>query len=446
MMFKSDSRSQRAWYFYDWANSAYVTTVTTVLFGPYLTSVAQNAAGCVDDVCTENLSVLGLPVAPGSLFFYLITFTTLISAFLLPLVGAYADLRHDKQKLMAKFAWVGATAAALMFFVSGSNWQLGAVLLIIGNLALGGSLVVYDAILCDIASPDERDRVSSRGWAFGYVGGGLLLVVNLAMYLGAPSEFTELAIRISLLSAGLWWGLWTLIPYFRIANTAEKPHAEVPFSTLAKGSFGQLAHTLRELSHYPQTRLFLLAYLFFNDGVQTVIASASVYGSEELKLGQTELVCAIVIVQIVAIFGALFTGRLASRIGAYRTVLNSLVVWTVVIIAGYFVPSERATFFYLLAAAIGFILGGTQALSRSLFSQLVPRDREAEYFALYQACERGTSWLGTLAFGLVYQLSGSYRPAILVLIVFFLVGGLLLRKVDVRAGIAEAGNTQPTVA
>ncbi len=446
MIFKTDSRSQRAWYFYDWANSAYVTTVTTVLFGPYLTSVAQKSAGCVDDVCSTNLDVLGLSVAPGSLFFYLITFTTLISAFLLPLVGAYADLRHDKQKLMARFAWIGALAASLMFFVSGTNWQLGSVLLIVGNLALGGSLVVYDAILCDIAAPDERDRVSSRGWAFGYVGGGLLLIVNLGMYLGAPADFTELAIRISLLSAGLWWGLWTLIPYRGIANTAEKPHSEIEFGKLVQGSFGQLARTLRELAQYPQTRMFLLAYLFFNDGVQTVIASASVYGSEELKLGQTAMVGAIVIVQIVAIFGALFTGRLAAKIGAYRTVLNSLIVWTVVIVAGYFVPSGKATFFYLLAAAIGFILGGTQALSRSLFSQLVPRDREAEYFALYQACERGTSWLGTLAFGLVYQLSGSYRPAILVLIVFFLVGGLLLRKVDVRTGIADAGNAQPAVA
>ena len=195
----------------------------------------------------------------------------------------------------------------------------------------------------------------------------------------------------------------SLIPYRRIQNTADHARKDVSFSTLAAGSFGQLAKTLRELSQYPQTRLFLLAYLFFNDGVQTVIASASVYGSEELKLGQTALVGAIVIVQIVAIFGALFTGKMAARFGAYRTVLNSLIVWTLVIVAGYFLPAGKATLFFLLAASIGFILGGTQALSRSLFSQLVPRAREAEYFALYQACERGTSWLGTLAFGVVYQ-------------------------------------------
>ena len=185
----------------------------------------------------------------------------------------------------------------------------------------------------------------------------LLLIVNLAMWLLAPEDLSSLAVRISLLSAGLWWGLWTLIPYRRIQNTADHARKDVSFSTLAAGSFGQLAKTLRELSQYPQTRLFLLAYLFFNDGVQTVIASASVYGSEELKLGQTALVGAIVIVQIVAVFGALFTGKMAARFGAYRTVLNSLIVWTLVIVAGYFLPAGKATLFFLLAASIGFILG-----------------------------------------------------------------------------------------
>lgn len=445
-LFRNDTPDQRAWYFYDWANSSYVTTTTTVLFGPYLTEVAKAAAGCVDDgACTSDLSLFGIPVSPGSLYFYLVTFTTILSALLLPVLGAYADLRHDKHKLMGRLAFVGAVAASLMFFVSGTNWQLGALLLIVGNLALGGSLVVYDAILIEIAGPDERDRVSSRGWAFGYAGGGLLLIVNLALYLGAPADFTEMAVRISLLSAGLWWGLWTLVPYLKIKNSADIAHGEVQFSKLAASSFGQLRKTLGELSHYPQTRLFLLAYLFYNDGVQTVIASASVYGSEQLELGQTALVGAIVIVQIVALFGAISTGRVAARIGAYRTVAYSLIVWTGVLVLGFFLPAGKATMFYLLAALIGFVLGGTQALSRSLFSQLVPRRREAEYFALYQAAERGTSWFGTLTFGLVHQLAGSYRPAIIALVIFFVVGGWLLTKVDIRRGISEAGNPVPAV-
>lgn len=442
---KKSTPNQRAWYFYDWANSAYVTTTTTVLFGPYLTQIAKDSVGCVADATCADLNILGLPVAPGSLFLYLITFTTILSALLLPILGAYADLRPNKPKLMGRLAFIGAAAASMMFFVTGTNWILGSLLLIIGNLALGASLVVYDAILCDIATADERDRVSSRGWAFGYVGGGLLLIVNLGLYLGSSEDFASTAVRISLLSAGLWWGLWTLIPYYKIKYVEKDIVHQASFSHVSRNSFRQLYTTLKELAQYPQTRLFLIAYLFFNDGVQTVIASASIYGSEELGLEETDLVGAIIVVQIVAVAGALLTGKLATRIGAKRTVLTSLVIWTLVIAMGYFLPAGQALLFFVLAAAIGFVLGGTQALSRSLFSQLVPKNREAEYFALYQACERGTSWLGTLAFGLMFQIFDSYRPAILGLVVFFLVGGILLSKVNFKQGIETAGNKVPAV-
>jgi UMF1 family MFS transporter len=189
----------------------------------------------------------------------------------------------------------------------------------------------------------------------------------------------------------------------------------------------------------------LIAYLFYNDGVQTVIYAAAIYGEFALGLKTSNLIAAIVIVQIVAIAGALTTGKLAARIGAKATIRNSIVVWILVIIAGRYVPYGDATTFFIVAAAIGFVLGGTQALSRSLFSQLVPKSREAEYFALYQACERGTSWLGTLLFALTYQFTGDYRNAIIVLIVFFVVGGWLLHKVDVKSGIKEAGNDLPSV-
>lgn len=438
------TKSQRAWYFYDWANSAYVTTTTTVLFGPYLTHIALTSVNCDEaDSCATNLSLFGLQVAPGSLFLYTITFTTLLSALLLPLLGAYADVRHDKHKLMSKLAWIGSIAAACMFFVQGTNWQLGIALLTIANLSLGGSLVIYDAILNEIASPDERDAVSSKGWALGYVGGGLLLIANLAFV--TISEQSEISIRISLLTAGIWWAAWTFIPFFGIKNSADAPRGELHFSSLARGSFGQLRTTLYELKNFPNTKRFLIAYLFYNDGVQTVIYAAAIYGEFALGLKTSNLIAAIVIVQIVAIAGALTTGKLAARIGAKATIRNSIVVWILVIIAGRYVPYGDATTFFIVAAAIGFVLGGTQALSRSLFSQLVPKSREAEYFALYQACERGTSWLGTLLFALTYQFTGDYRNAIIVLIVFFVVGGWLLHKVDVKSGIKEAGNDLPSV-
>ena len=441
------SREQRAWYWYDWANSGYVTTTGTVLFGPYLTSIAKEAAGCGDGPCTETLSILGIPVAPGSLFFYAVTFATLFSAVLLPVIGAMADRRGDKRKLLGWFAWVGAAAAAAMFFVSGTNWQLGVLLLLIGNLSLGASLVVYDAILCDIALPDDRDKVSSRGWAFGYAGGGLLLIVNLAIVLmpDALGIDTTMAVRISLLSAGIWWGAWTLIPYRRIVDrpaTGLPPTADINF---IRGAFSQLGDTLRDLKHYRNTGLFLAAYLFYTDGVQTVISSASVYGAEQLGFSDTILIATIVLVQIVGFVGALLFGRIAAKRGAKRAISTSLIIWLFAVAAGYFLPEGKVLYFLAIAAVFGIVLGGIQALSRSLFSQLVPRSREAEYFALYQACERGTSWLGTLVFGLVHQLTGSYRPAILSLLAFFIIGGAIFAKVDIRSGIAAAGNQVPEV-
>jgi len=216
-------------------------------------------------------------------------------------------------------------------------------------------------------------------------------------------------------------------------------------STLVQRSFGQLFRTLGELRNYPQTLLFLGAYLLYNDGIQTVIYAASVYGQKELGFGTSVLIATILLVQFVAFFGALLFGRIASNIGSHRTILYGLVVWMGIVIVAYFVPEGELVPFLLLGAGIGLVLGGTQALSRSFFSQLIPRGREAEYFSLYQACERGTSWLGTLVFGVVQQVTGSYRPAILALIIFFIVGGALLYRLDPRKGIEDAGNVAPAV-
>jgi UMF1 family MFS transporter len=442
-------REQRAWYFYDWANSAYVTTTATVLLAPFLTSVAERAA-CPGlpsgQACEESLSVLGLPVNPGSLVFYVATFATLLSAVLLPLVGAAVDRTRHQRAVLAGFAWAGSAAAGAMWFISGTRWQLGVALLIAANLCLASSLVVYDAVLCRIATPDERDRVSSRGWALGYLGGFLLLAVDLGVVTAHDAlGLTESeAVRWSLLSAGLWWGGFTLIPYLGLRDRPPVDVAAVRGS-LAREAFGQLASTLRHLHGYPHTLRFLLAYLLFNDGIQTVIAVSSVYGTRQLGFDTSQLIVTILIVQIVAFAGALVFGRLAARYGARDMVLASLVLWTSVVAIGFFLPAGRFALWVALAVLIGLVLGGSQALSRSLFSQLVPRGREAEYFSLYQAGERGTSWFGTLLFGLVHQVTGSYRPAILALLVFFLLGGLILRRVDVRQGIADAGNRAPAV-
>lgn len=443
-------REWRSWYFYDWANSAFVTTVGTVLLGPYLTEVAERAAcGAVataTEPCTQTLSVLGIPVAAGSLASYTVTFGTLLSAFLLPVVGAIADRTSNKRRMLAVFAWVGSAAAALLAFSADDAWQPLVVLMIIAGICLGASAVVYDSILNDISAEDDRDHVSSRGWALGYLGGGLLLALNLGLLQFAETVglSTEQAVQISFVSAGVWWAAWTLVPFFGLR---DRPPENVALAEggLLRSSFSQLVVTLKDLRNYPQTLLFLVAYLFYNDGIQTVIASAAVFGSRELDLPEASLVLAILVVQLVAFVGALVLGRVAGRIGARRTILGAIVVWGLVSLAGFVVPAGQLGPFLLLAVAIGFVLGGSQALSRSLYSTLVPRGREAEYFGLYQAAERGTSWFGTLTFGVVFQLTGSYRYSIVALLVFFVVGFVLLRRVDVARGIRDAGSVVPSV-
>jgi UMF1 family MFS transporter len=253
-----------------------------------------------------------------------------------------------------------------------------------------------------------------------------------------------MSVRLSMLSAAIWWAAFTLIPYLGIRDREPRAVEREP-GGLIRQSFGQLGATLRDMKNYPMTLTFLLAYLFYNDGIQTVIASASVYGDKQLHFGTNVLIGVILLVQFVAFGGALAFGRLAGVFGSRRVILNGLVMWAVVVTAGYFLPEKNVALFVVLAVGIGLVLGGTQALSRSFFSQLIPRGREAEYFSLYQACERGTSWLGTLVFGLVHQWTDSYRPAIFALMIFFVVGGLLLWRVDPRRGIVEAGNVVPNV-
>ena len=434
------AREQRAWYFYDWANSAFSTTIAGVLFAPYLIAIAGNAA--VDD----RISVLGLSVAPGALPSFVITASTLLSAVLLPLLGAIADRTSRKKDLLAGFAWAGAAAAALLFFVEGDNWQLGAVAFIVANLCFGAAAVFNDAILCLVAEEDERDRVSSRGWAYGYAGGGLLLALNflLVTFHDGVGLSEGMAVRICMLSAAVWWAAFTFIPFRGLRNRAPRD-VEPASGGILSQSFGQLGHTLRDLRNYPVALTFLLAYLFFNDGIQTVIASASTFGVEELGFETGTVLATYLLVQFVAVFGALAFGRAAARYGAKHVILAGLVIWMMIVTVALVLPDGEIVPFLALGVAIGIVLGGTQALARSYFSLLIPRGKEAEYFSFYHAMERGTSWFGTLVFGLVYQFTGSYRPAIFALIAFFVIGGALLLRVDTAKGIRDAGNDVPAV-
>ncbi|NUK66500.1 MFS transporter [Streptomyces lunaelactis] len=429
-------REQRGWYFYDFACSVYSTSVLTVFLGPYLTSVAKAAADAEGFV-----HPLGVPVRAGSVFAYAVSLSVVVAVLVMPLAGAAADRMGRKKPLLAVAAYVGAAATTGMFFLAGDRYLLGAFLLIVANASLSVSMGMYNAYLPQIAEPDERDAVSSRGWAFGYTSGALMLVLNLVVYSGHDSfglSESE-AVRICLASAGLWWGAFTLVPLRRLRGRAVAPSGD---GAVGSG-WRQLMATLRDMRRHPLTLSFLLAYLIYNDGVQTVISQASIYGSQELGLDQTTLITSVLLVQVLAVAGALGMGRLARTHGAKRTILASLAVWTLILAAGYFLPAGEPLWFFALAGAIGLVLGGSQALSRSLFSHLVPRGKEAEYFSAYEMSDRGLSWLGPLVFGLAYQLTGSYRDAIISLVVFFVLGFVLLARVPVRRAVAAAGNPVP---
>jgi UMF1 family MFS transporter len=427
-------REQTGWYWYDWANAPFHTTVVTVFLGPYLTSVlareAADASGFVHP--------LGIPVAVRAYWSYLVAAAVVLQIFLLPVIGALADYSHRKKQLLALFAYVGAGATAAMFFLKGPAYLFAGVLFLIANTAFGASVVVYNSFLPEIAAPEDRDAVSSKGWAIGYLGGGLLLALNLLLYIrpAALGLDENLAIRIGLASAGVWWGIFTVIPLMRLRSRQAARRLAHGQSAL-RVTLRQLFHTLGELRGRPQTLTFLLAYLLYSDAIQTVIALATQFGHDELKISMGPLALAILMVQFVAFFGSIAFNWIAAAINAKRAVMLSLVIWTGVLFGMYFWVKTVGQYF-VMAALVALVLGGSQALSRSLFSQMIPKGQEAEYFGLYEISDKGTSWLCPLAFGLAVQFTGSYRLSALSLAVFFLAGLAVLARVDVGKAVVEA--------
>jgi UMF1 family MFS transporter len=428
-------REQTGWYFYDWANSAFYTTVVTTFFGPYVTVLARQSADP-----SGFIYPLGIKVAPLAYWGYLISVAVVAQVLLLPVLGALADYSHRKKQLLALFAYIGAAATIAMFFLKGHAYLLAGFLFLVANTGFGASVVIYNSFLPEIAAPEDRDAVSSKGWGIGYLGGGLLLALNLVLYIRpAALGLTEgQAVRVSLASAGVWWAAFTIIPLARLRNRqsarrlAAGEHAVV-------SSLRQLGRTLSEIRRYPQTLTFLLAYLLYNDAIQAVIALATQFGSDELKISAGLLALAILMVQFVAFFGSIAFNWIAAAINAKRAVMLSLVVWTAVLLAMYSYVQTVVQYF-VMAAIVAMVLGGSQALSRSIFSQMIPKGKEAEYFGLYEISDKGTSWLCPLVFSLAVQFTGSFRLSTLVLAAFFLAGLAVLARVNVKRAALEAGS------
>ena len=437
---KSDKNNPRelfGWKMYDWANSAFYTTVVGALFSPYLTRLAQTAVG--ENGVVLDLGPLGA-VTAKSLPTLAVSISVGAQVFLLPILGALGDYSDLKKRMMAVFCYIAVIANCLMFFVKDDLYLLGGVLFIVANVCFGAALVFYNAFLPEIATEDQVDKVSSRGFAYGYLGGALLLVLNLLLVLRAEELgiSTGMAVRLSLLSAGIWWGGFALIS-FALLKSRPKKKSLPPGKGYISAGFSELIATFKELRRLPLTARYLLGYLLYNDGIQTVVFASSAFLEQELfpQGNPVFLLEIFLMVQFVAVAGALLFERLAYLIKTKNAIIVSLVIWSGIVIYAYgFLDSVPEA--WAMAAVIAIVLGGSQALSRSLFSRLIPEGKEASFFGLYEVSERGTSWMGPLLFSIVIARTGSYRVALLSLIFFFVIGLVVLWTTNTDKGIKEA--------
>jgi UMF1 family MFS transporter len=454
----NDRREIFGWIVYDWANSAFYTTVVSTLLGPYLTALAQAHVGENGKVFDLGLGAWSA-VTAKSFFTQCVAVAVFSQVFLLPVLGAIADYTHLKKRLMAVFCYAGAVATCLLFFVTGRLYVVGGLLFIAANLCFGAAIVFYNSFLPEIVSEDQRDKVSSRGFAWGYMGGGLLLLLNFALVAVSPRLFAPyglsagdaraLAVRLSLLSAGVWWGGFATFTFARLRARAPARSLPQGKNFLAVG-FGELLATFRQLWRLPHTLKYLIGYLFYNDGIQTVINASSIFLAQELFVSKglpddpAFLLGIFLLVQFVAFFGSLLFERVARLVGTKRAILVSLVVWSGIVIYayGFFHTTRQA---WVLGSLIGLVIGGSQALSRSLFSRMIPRGHEASFFGIYEISERGTSWMGPQVFSIVVATTNSYRNALLSLIVFFIVGMTILIFTDTDRAVREAGNAPEEV-
>ena len=413
-------RDLRAWALYDLANSAFQTTIIAAVFPIYYNRVvSQDLPGAV----------------ATSRFAWATAIAILIVAIVAPLLGAIADFAAMRKKLLAVFMAIGAAATVAMFWIERGDWQLALALFVIGNVGVAGSIVFYESLLPHLASEDQLDRVSSAGYAIGYLGGGVLLAINLLMIqkpalFGIPDGLT--ATRLTFVTVGVWWVAFS-IPLFRVVP--EPPRAleadEDPGSSLVVTGWRRLVETFRELRRYRQAFVMLLAFLLYNDGIQTMIRMATSYGSE-IGLPQDAMITALLITQFIGVPCAFLFGALAGRIGAKTAIFLGLAVYAGITILGYYMTT--ATHFMILAVLVGMVQGGTQALSRSLFASMIPRHKSSEFFAFFSVFERYAGVLGPAVFAWVVGRTGSGRNAILAILAFFVVGAFIFAFVDVEAG------------
>lgn len=408
-----------AWCMYDWGSSAFSTTVESAVLPVFFEQVvAANLPGNLPTVYWSYTNSLSL----------------LVTALLAPILGSIADYTGSKKKLLALFASIGIVATALMVVIDTGLVLPALILFFFSAIGLGGSYIFYDSLLPHVANDDEIDFVSSKGYALGYLGGGILLAINILMIqvIWAESSWGS---RLSFVTVAVWWAIFTIPLLRRVPEPPAHTEGIAKGVSPIKASFQRIAETLQELRKYRELFKFLLAFWLYNDGIGTIIKMATIYGSE-IGIGMTDLIGALLLAQFVGIPFSLLFGKFSKKVGTKRSIMLGLGWYALVSIAGYFMSASWH--FWALAFAIGMVQGGTQALSRSLFGQMAPRACSAEFFGFYDISSKFAGILGPLIFGIVGQVMGSSRLSIVALIIFFIGGIALLARVDEAEGIRIA--------
>ncbi len=411
------------WIMYDWANSAFATTVMAAVLPVYFASIATNLA----------------PATRTAIWGYTQSAAVLILALLSPILGAISDFSKSRMKFLRFFAFMGMIATTLLVLVSTGDFILCIILFLFGSIGFSGANVFYDALLPEITSKDEIDYISTKGYAMGYLGGGLLLAINLVMImkpeiLGIPD--TVWGTRLSFVSVGLWWFIFS-IPLFKYVkeDRSNVSTANQNLTHVIKIGFKRISHTFREISRYKELFTFLIAFLLYNEGINTIIKMATIYGAE-INIGQTHLIGALLLTQFVGIPFSLLFGKIAKPLGVKNSIYLALSIYTIIVFLGWRMSTPLE--FWILATMVGFVQGGAQALTRSLYGSMVPKEKSAEFFGFMSFSGKFMSFLGPLIFGLVGQFTGSSRNGIFTLFIFFILGIIVLTKVDVEKGRAVA--------
>ena len=409
-----------SWCMYDWANSAFATTVLAAVLPIYYSRVAGAELGA-------NTATV--------YWGYTLSIALLLTAVLAPVMGAIADYSGLKKRLLLTFAAIGIFATSLLYFVTSGDWFIASLFFIVGNLGFSMSDVFYNSLLPSVSTPENIDRVSTMGYALGYLGGGILLAINILMI-----EFISdkiLATRLCFVSVAIWWALFTIPLILNVGEPEIKSGDSDPRVNPVRVAFRRIYVTFGELKKYRELFLFLIAFWVYNDGIGTIIKMAAIYGAE-IGIGQTSLIGALLMTQFVGIPFTFAFGRLATYLGTKNSILLGLSVYTGIAIGAYFM--ETAVHFWILAFLVGTVQGGTQALSRSLFGSMLPKDKTCEFFGFYGMSSKFAGIAGPLAFAFVSQIMGSSRLAIVMLVVFFIGGAILLVRVDAKKGIEHASN------